>query len=230
MGELVRVSEIDEGVVTVVLDRPQKKNALSIALRDEVSDVLDRLAPDERVRAVVLAAEGDTFCAGFDLAEFSVDEPGFQEQLWRSSDRFHHTVLLFPLPIVAAMQGPALAGGFDLAVMCDIRVAATNARFGHPEQRWSDVVFSPLADLVGSGPARDLCLTGRTIDAAAALRIGLVSNVVEIDELADEALGTAAMVARGRATPSCAPRPRPCGEPGTARTPPHWSSGVTPRI
>ena len=197
MGGLVRVSEVVEGVVTVVLDRPQKKNALSIALRDELSDVLDRLAPDERVRAVVLAAAGDTFCAGFDLAEFSVHEPGFQEQLWRSSDRFHHTVLRFPLPTIAAVQGPALAGGLDLAVMCDIRVAATNARFGHPEQSWADVVFSPLADLVGSGPARDLCLTGRAIDATTALRIGLVSSVVELDELAGEAAGTAAMVARG---------------------------------
>jgi len=197
MSQFVRVSEIDEGVVTVVLDRPDKKNALSIALRDEVSDALDEIAPDDRVRAVVLAAEGDTFCAGFDLAEFSVDEPGFQDRLWRSSDRFHHTVLLFPLPIVAAIQGPALAGGFDLAVMCDIRIAATDARFGHPEQRWSDVIFSPLADLVGSGPARDLCLTGRTIDAGIALQIGLVSKVVEVGELADEAHQTAAMVARG---------------------------------
>jgi enoyl-CoA hydratase/carnithine racemase len=197
MGEFVQVSEVEEGVVSVVLDRPQKKNALSIALRDEMSDALDLIAADDAVRAVILAAEGDTFCAGFDLSEFSVTEPGFQEQLWRSSDRFHRTVLLFPLPIIAAVQGAALAGGFDLAVMCDIRVAAANASFGHPEQRWSDVVFTPLADLVGSGPARDLCLTGRTIDAATALRIGLVSSVVEIDALAGEARLTAAMVARG---------------------------------
>ena len=197
MGELVRVSEVEDGVVSVMLDRPQKKNALSIAVRDEMSDALDRLAVDDGVRAVILAGEGDTFCAGFDLSEFSVTEPGFQEQLWQSSDRFHRTVLHFPLPIIAAVQGPALAGGFDLAVMCDIRVAAANATFGHPEQRWSDVVFTPLADLVGSGPARDLCFTGRTIDAAVALRIGLVSTVVEVDQLADEARQTAAMVARG---------------------------------
>ncbi len=197
MGELVQVSKVDEGVVTVVLDRPQKKNALSIALRDEVSDVLDGLAADEDVRCVVLAAAGDTFCAGFDLSEFSVDEPGFQERLWQSADRFHRTVLLFPLPTVAAVQGAALAGGFDLAVMCDVRVAATDATFGHPEQRWSDVVFSPLADLVGSGPARDLCLTGRIIDATTALRIGLVSSVVAPDELVAEAARSATMVARG---------------------------------
>jgi enoyl-CoA hydratase len=197
MGALIRVGAVEEGVVSIVLDRPQKKNALSIALRDEVSDALDQLASDEAVRVVVLGAQGDTFCAGFDLSEFSVDEPGFQDRLWRSSDRFHHTVLQFPLPIIAAIQGAALAGGFDLAVMCDIRVAATNARFGHPEQRWSDVVFGPLADLLGSGTARDLCLTGRTVDAAAALRMGLVSSVVEIEELATHAAHMASLVAAG---------------------------------
>jgi enoyl-CoA hydratase len=90
-----------------------------------------------------------------------------------------------------------LAGGFDLAVMCDIRVATTTARFGHPEQRWSDVVFSPLEDLVGSAAARDLCLTGRTIDAPTALRMGLVSSVVEPDEFGTEVARTAAMVANG---------------------------------
>src|SRR5580704_9884624 len=197
MGDLVQVRPSDDGVVSVMLDRPQKKNALSIALRDELSDALDRLALDDDVRVVVLGAHGDTFSAGFDLSEFSVDEPGFQERLWHSADRFHRTVLLFPLPIIAAVQGPALAGGFDLAAMCDIRVATTTARFGHPEQRWSDVVFSPLADLVGSATARDLCLTGRTIDAATALRMGLVSSVVESDELRAEATRIAALVAAG---------------------------------
>jgi len=197
MGELVQVAATEEGVVSVVLDRPQKKNALSIALREELSDTLDRFALDEGVRVVVLGARGDTFCAGFDLSEFSVDELGLQKRMWRSSDRFHRTVLWFPLPIIAAVQGPALAGGFDLAVMCDIRVATTDACFGHPEQRWSDVVFSPLADLVGSAAARDLCLTGRTIDATTALRLGLVSSVVETDELSGEATRIAAMVAGG---------------------------------
>ncbi|HUY23602.1 MAG TPA: enoyl-CoA hydratase/isomerase family protein [Acidimicrobiales bacterium] len=197
MGELLQVSGADEGVVTMVLDRPAKKNALSVAVREEVCDALDTLASDEQVRVVVLAAAGDTFCAGFDLGEFSVQDPDFQRRLWQSADRFHRAVLTFPLPIVAAVQGPALAGGFDLAVMCDIRVAATDARFGHPEQTWSDVVFSPLADIVGSGPARDLCLTGRTIDAAEALRIGLVSAVVKPGVLSGEAARTAALVARG---------------------------------
>ena len=197
MGALIQVSKVEDGVVTLMLDRPDKKNALSVALRDEVSDALDAAGADHAVRVVVITAAGDTFCAGFDLKEFSVEDAGFQERLWQSADRFHRTFLTFPLPIIAAVQGPALAGGFDVAVMCDIRVAASNATFGHPEQRWSDVVFTPLADLVGSGAARDLCLTGRSIDADTALRIGLVSIVVAPEELLRETYALAAMVAQG---------------------------------
>jgi enoyl-CoA hydratase/carnithine racemase len=190
------VSDNDDGVVRLVLNRPDKKNALSIELRDAVSDALDELAHDEDVKVVIVAAAGDTFCAGFDLREFDVDEPGFQARLWESADRYHRAVLRFPLPTVAAVQGPALAGGFDLAVLCDLRVATTSARFAHPEQSWGDVVFSPLADLIGSARARDLCFTGRSIDAQEALGMGLVSVVVDTGELEAEVGRRASMIAR----------------------------------
>src|SRR5207237_5981718 len=118
-------------------------------------------------------------CSGFDLKEFErLDEPDFADRLWASSDRFHRTVLEFPLPTVAAVNGPALAGGLDLAVMCDVRVAAETARFAHPELSFGDVVYSPLHDLVGASVARDLCLTGRIVDAAEAWQLHLVSMVV----------------------------------------------------
>jgi enoyl-CoA hydratase len=192
---LVRLAA-DSGVVTVTLDRPEKKNALSVALRDELSDALDRLAADEDVKVVVLTGAGDTFCAGFDLAEFSVEDADFQRTLWESSDRFHRTVIEFPLPLLAAVNGAALAGGFDLAIMCDIRLASTTARFAHPEQAWSDVVYSPLHDLVGGAVARDLCFTGRSIDADEALRLGVVSALVAPAELAGEAQRWASSIAR----------------------------------
>jgi enoyl-CoA hydratase len=201
MAECLEVSEVDDGIVCLVLNRPAKKNALSIELRDAVSDALDGLAGDDAVRAVIVAGAGDTFCAGFDLGEFDVDEPGFQERLWQSADRFHERVLRFPLPTIAAVQGPALAGGFDLAVLCDLRIADSTARFAHPEQSWSDVVFFPLADLVGSARARDLCMTGRSVDAPTALAMGLVSAVVEPDDLAAEARRFATMIARAPRTP-----------------------------
>ena len=84
----------------------------------------------------------------------------------------------FPLPLVAAINGPAIAGGFDLAVMCDLRVAATTARFAHPERSFGDVVYGPLHDLVGGAVARDLALGGRELSAEEALRVNLVSAVV----------------------------------------------------
>jgi enoyl-CoA hydratase/carnithine racemase len=197
VGELVLIEGPADGVATLTLNRPEKKNALSIALRDEFSDALAQLAADNHVKAVVVAGAGDAFSAGFDLKEFQrVGEPGFGDKLWASSDRYHRACLEFPLPMVAAVNGAALAGGFDLAVMCDIRIASETARFGHPEVTFGDVVYGPLGELVGGGVARDLCFTGRIIDAQEALALRLVSKVVAVDELMAEAMATAALVAR----------------------------------
>ncbi len=191
----VLVGAAIDGVATVTLNRPAKRNALSTAVRDLVSDALDRLAADDDVRAVVLTGVGEVFCAGFDLAEFRVEDAAFQRALWASSDRFHRTVLCFPLPLVAAVNGPALAGGFDLAVMCDLRVASSSARFAHPEHAWSEVVYGPLEALVGGGVARDLCFTGRAIDAAEAHRLGIVSMVLDPDAVIPTAMSIAATIA-----------------------------------
>ena len=192
----VLVSTVVDGVATITLNRPEKRNALSIAVRDLVSDALDALAADDDVKCVVLTGAGEVFCAGFDLSEFRVEEPGFQERLWASSDRFHRTVLCFPLPLVASINGPALAGGFDLAVMCDIRLASSTTRFAHPEQAWSQVVYGPLEALVGGAVARDVCFTGRTIEATEAMRLGLVSSVVEPDDLAATTAAVVASITR----------------------------------
>ena len=174
----------EDGVVTLTLNRMEKKNALSIALRDELSDALDDLASDEAVKTVVVTGAGDVFSSGFDLREFQ--QPELSDQLWASSDRFHATVLRFPLPLVTAVNGPAIAGGFDLAVMSDVRVAADTARFSHPEIEFGDVVYGPLHDIVGGGLARELCFTGRVVEAQEAKTLGLVSSVVPLDELAGE--------------------------------------------
>ncbi len=179
----IRVSPCEDGVVTITLDRPQKKNALSVALREEVVDALEQLYSNESVCCTVVTGAGDTFSAGFDLSEFAIRDDAFQRKLWDSSDRFHQALLRFPLPLIAALNGPALAGGFDLAVLCDLRIASSSARFSHPERSFGDVVYGPLHDLVGGAVARDLCLTGRTIDAHEAHELGLVSRVVAPAEL-----------------------------------------------
>jgi enoyl-CoA hydratase len=197
MAELVLVQAGEGGVRTLTLNRAEKKNALSIQLRDEMSDALDALRQDDGAKVVVVTGAGDTFSAGFDLKEFDdLDDDAHARRLWASSDRWHRTLIEFPLPIVAAINGPALAGGFDLAVMCDVRVAATTARFAHPEQAFSDVVYGPLHDLVGGAVARDLCLTGRSVDADEALDLRLVTKVVAPQDLEHQSLATASEIGR----------------------------------
>ena len=171
---------------TVTLARPERKNALSAQLRDEVTAALAELGADPAVSSVVITGTGDVFSAGFDLGEFTraAEDPAFGEELWASSDRFHHALLTFPLPLVAAVNGPALAGGFDLAICCDLRIASTRARFAHPEFTFGDVVYSPLHELVGGAVARELCLGGRELDAAEALARHVVNEVVEPAALA----------------------------------------------
>jgi enoyl-CoA hydratase/carnithine racemase len=192
---LISVEGADaDGVAVLTLERPEKRNALSIALRDEMSDALDQLAAADTTRAVVVTGIGDVFSAGFDLDEFAASD--LASELWASSDRWHRTVLTFPLPTVAAVNGAALGGGFDLAVMCDVRICADIAGFGHPEHRFSQVVYAPLHDLVGGAQARDLALTGRRIDAAEALALGLVTRVVPVASLLDAAADLAREIAQ----------------------------------
>ena len=120
------------------------------------------------------------FCAGFDLSEFT-RPPTTRRSAASCGRRATATttrVLRFPLPTIAAINGPALAGGFDLAILCDLRIASTTARFAHPERTFGDVVYGPLHDLVGGAVARELTIGGRELDAAEALRVHLVSEVV----------------------------------------------------
>lgn len=182
------------------LNRPDKRNALSVALRNAISDALDSLAADERMKCVVITGNGPAFSAGFDLSEFTraAEDDAFGRELWASSDRYHDTVLRFPLPTIASVNGAALAGGFDLAVLCDLRIASSAARFAHPERTFGDVVYGPLHDLIGGALARELTLGGREVDAHEALAMHLVGEVVEPDALR---AATDALAARVCAAP-----------------------------
>ena len=180
----------DDGVATLTLARPERRNALSIRLRDEITEQLDSWATDPGVRAVVLTGAGSTFCAGFDLDEFAQADLGPSTK--DSSHRYHLAVWHFPKPLLAAVNGPAVAGGMDLCVLCDFRISSANAIFGHPEIKFdAPPLFTPLQWIVGIGVARDLCLTGRRIDANEALRIGLVNSVSEPERLLDDAMAMA---------------------------------------
>lgn len=191
--ELLLLEKRDR-VAVVTLNRPEKRNALSIALRDEIDHCLGELEADDDVSVVVITGAGPVFCAGFDTTEFTPDKVQAVEE---SSNRYHRRLAEFGKPLVAAVNGPAIGGGLDLAVLCDLRIASDAAAFAHPEIRFgAPVLFGPLREIIGGGLARELCLTARRIDAQEALRIGLVSKVVPADRLRDEALAVASEIAQ----------------------------------
>lgn len=190
MSRDIATEVADDGVATLTLSRPERRNALSIKLRNEITEQLDSWATDPAVRAVVLTGAGSTFCAGFDLDEFA--QADLAPRIKDSSHRYHLAVWQFPKPLVAAVNGPAVAGGMDLCVLCDFRIASATAIFGHPEIKFgAPPLFTPLQWIVGVGIARDLCLTGRRIDADEALRIGLVNSIGEPERVLDDALAMA---------------------------------------
>src|SRR5215213_5236656 len=177
---LIELDRPAEGVALLTLHRAERRNALSTELREEGCRALAQLAGDESVRALVVTGAGSVFSAGFDLGQFeqAAGDEAFGRRLWASSDEWHRRWIGFPVPTVAAVNGAAIAGGFDVAVMCDLRVVAESATFAHPEIAFGDVVYGPLHDLVGGAVARDLCFTGRRIDGHEAARLGLASRLV----------------------------------------------------
>lgn len=172
-------THLDHGVSVLVLDRPEKRNALSAAMRAQLAEELLRVADEPRSKVTVLTATGAVFSAGFDLSEFGeLDE----DAIWSTADAMHRAVLQHPVPLIAALDGPAYAGGGDLAVLADLRVGTSKARFAHPERVHYPVVFGPLADAVGLGRATELALTGRVIEATEARDLGLLTELVESEE------------------------------------------------
>ncbi len=179
--------ERTDGIGIITLNRPEKRNAISIRMRQEISFCLDHWKDSAHVGAVIITGQGDTFSAGFDLSEFAL--PDQFDILFTSSSQYHRDVWNFPKPMIAAVNGLALGGGFDLATLCDLRIGSRSCSFGHPEIKFgAPPMFTPLRWIVGEGSARELCLTGRRITAMDAHRIGLVGEVVKTDLLMDRAI------------------------------------------
>ncbi len=183
----------EDGIGIITLNRPEKRNALSILMRQEISACLHGWLMDDRLGLVVMTGAGGAFCSGFDLEEFRQQDLFYE--ILDSSSRYHRDVWSFPKPTIAAINGPAVGGGFDLATLCDIRICADTAVFAHPEVKFgAPPLFTPLRWIIGDGLARDLCLTGRRIDAREAHRIGLVSTVEGEDILLERALQIGASI------------------------------------
>ena len=176
------------GVGTLTLNRPQRRNALSLELFGELGDHLDALRTDDDVAAVVVTGGEEMFCAGLDLdlqSGFTVETRARYAQ---ACLRVYGTLLDYPKPTIAACAGPTLGGGCDIAVFCDIRVGAENAVFGFPQVKFGlTPYFSPLWKIVGLSQAKLLTLTGDRIDAVEALRIGLIDRLVPTGGVVAEA-------------------------------------------
>lgn len=196
--QTIQLSDNGGGAHTITLYRPEKRNAISIRMRQEICACLEELGRSEAVRVVIFTGSGPSFSSGFDLREFGQEAQ--HEALVSTSMVYHRDLWNFPKPTIAAVNGFAFGGGFDLAVLCDVRLCSERAIFGHPEVKFGGhPLFTPLRWIVGDGLARDLCLTGRHIDATEAHRIGLVSEVLPGDQLMERALAFAAMIAEAPA-------------------------------
>ena len=184
----------------LTLHRPEKLNALTGRMTEELSSALADAAHDRDIRVVVIHGAGRAFCAGYDLLEDQVFQ-GADVARWRTAlaEDVGRMLELFdhPKPVIAQVHGYCLGGGCDLMMMCDLAIAADDAVFGEPEIRFgSGVVTMAMPWLVGARKAKELLFTGDDrIDAQEALRIGLINRVVPRDRLDDETLRLARAIA-----------------------------------
>lgn len=179
----------DKGIVTLSLNRPPV-NALNTSTGAELGEALEQIDHDSAVRAIIITGSGDrAFAAGADIKELQSLSGADAESMVQKWHQLFRRMETFRLPIIAAVNGLALGGGCELAMACDLRIAAEQARFGQPEINlglipgWGGTQRLPR--LIGRGRALELLLTGDMIDAAEAHRIGLVNRVVPDDMLMD---------------------------------------------
>ena len=190
-------------IAVVTLNRPEKLNALSAALVESLHTTIDEIAASTECRVVVLTGAGRGFCSGLDLGDLDSPRPGSDLEFPRSGMRWQEriadlTARIHRLrqPVIAAVNGPAYGGGLGIAAACDIRIAGESARFCTQFIKLGlggcDIGVSyTLPRIIGAGPAFDMILTARVIDAAEALRLGLVSRLSEDSTLLDDALAVA---------------------------------------
>lgn len=191
MTELVHY-ETTGNVAIVAIDRAERRNAVDRATADALLAAYRRFESDAELRVLVVTGRGGTFCAGADLKAMDND-------VRAEAGPMGFTRLASPKPTIAAIEGWCVAGGLEIALWCDLRVAAESARFGCLERRWGvpliDGGTQRLPRVVGLGRALDLVLTGREIDAREAERIGLVDRVVTEGAALDAAVELAASIA-----------------------------------
>jgi len=177
----------DDGIATLTVNRPDKLNALNGATIAELGAAIDEVRTRDDIRGLIVTGAGRAFVAGADISELAAETPVSARELALKGQRIFGRFETSPKPVIAAVNGFALGGGCELALACHIRIAAEQAKFGQPEVKLGICPgyggTQRLARLIGKGRALQLLMTGETIDAAEAYRLGLVNRVVAADAL-----------------------------------------------
>jgi|NGEPerStandDraft_9_1074522.scaffolds.fasta_scaffold01044_1 enoyl-CoA hydratase/carnithine racemase len=178
---------ITDRVATVTINRPDKGNSLSPEVLAELEATFNELSVNEDVHVVVLTGGEKMFSAGFDLDFIKTIKKETNEEFTALFHRAYRAIMFCTQPVIAAVGGPAIAGGFDLTLMCDIRYASERAKFGQREIVLTlNPILDPLWRIIGLGAAREMALTGRIIDAEEAFRLGYVSRIFPTGEVVEE--------------------------------------------
>lgn len=191
------LTERKEGFAVITMHRPGEMNALSREMRSELEECFTDLDEDRTVRSIVLTGGDYVFSAGLDLKELSALPDADINDYFRSITKYMKRVYTCRKPVIAAVGGIALGGGFNLATFCDLIIASESAIFGHPELRFGlNPLFNPLRQIVGMAKAKEITMLGEPIGAREAMRIGLVNKVAPPEKLMAEAESMARELAK----------------------------------
>ena len=178
-----------QGYTIITMNRPREMNALSREMRREIQGCFASLASDSEISAVILTGGDYIFSAGMDIKEMMLLTSDAVDDYFKALSEYFKQIYNFNKPVIAAVGGIALGGGFNMATVCDIIIASESAIFSHPELKFGmNPLFAPLKELVGTAKAKEISMFGEPIAAKEALRIGLANKVVSPDKLMTEAI------------------------------------------
>lgn len=178
-----------EGYAIITMNRPREMNALSGEMRSELNDALNHLENEETIRVLIMTGGDYVFSAGMDIKEMAALSDEEVASYFGSILQYLKKIYTYRKPVIAAVGGIALGGGFNIATVCDLIIASESAIFGHPELKFGlNPLFSPLRHLVGMAKAKEISMLGEPIGAKEALRIGLVNKVATPEKFMDEAI------------------------------------------
>ncbi|NPV70181.1 MAG: enoyl-CoA hydratase/isomerase family protein [Firmicutes bacterium] len=184
------IVEVEEPIAIIKLNRPHVLNAMTDAMMEMLLKKVQEVKADDRARVVIITGMGRGFCAGSDIEELATYSPDAARHHAAMGAEINAVIETMPKPVIAAINGPAVGGGFEMALACDIRIAARSARVGLPEVTLGSITGAGgsfrITRVVGSGVAKELLFTGRLVDAEEAYRLTLVNRVVDDGRVLEE--------------------------------------------